>query len=78
MTAARRGRADEADDLLQLLLANACDALGTSTEGIALVEWAERLGALLPGDRLTVRLSIEGDGRRAELEGGKRWTDVRA
>lgn len=37
MTAARRGRADEADDLLQLLLANACDALGSSTEGIALV-----------------------------------------
>lgn len=37
MTADRQQRADEADDLLQLLLANACDALGTTTEGIALV-----------------------------------------
>jgi len=33
----RRRRADEADDLLQLLLKNACDALGETTEGIALV-----------------------------------------
>jgi len=33
----RRQRADEADGLLQLLLANACDALGATTEGIALV-----------------------------------------
>ncbi len=33
----RRERADEADELLQLLLTNASDALGVTTEGIALV-----------------------------------------
>ena len=31
-------------------------------DGIALVEWAERLGALLPHERLTVTLAMEGDG----------------
>lgn len=38
-------------------------------DGIALVEWAERLGALLPTKRLTVTLSMAGDGRRADLQG---------
>ena len=33
----RRVRAREADELLQLLLAKACDALGVPTEGVALV-----------------------------------------
>jgi tRNA threonylcarbamoyladenosine biosynthesis protein TsaE len=45
-------------------------------EGIALVEWAERLGTLLPPDRLTVTLAIEGDGRRARLEGDARFGDL--
>ena len=35
--AERRQRSDESDELLQLLLGKACDALGTPTEGIALV-----------------------------------------
>ena len=38
-------------------------------DGIALVEWAERLGVLLPDERLTVTLAMEGDGRRADLQG---------
>ena len=42
-------------------------------DGIALVEWAERLAALLPRERLTVTLSIEGDGRRADLQGEARF-----
>jgi tRNA threonylcarbamoyladenosine biosynthesis protein TsaE len=46
-------------------------------DGIALVEWAEQLGTLLPRDRLTVTLAVEGDGRRAELQGEARF-DVRA
>jgi tRNA threonylcarbamoyladenosine biosynthesis protein TsaE len=45
-------------------------------EGIALVEWAERLGPLLPRERLTVTLSIEGEGRRAILEGEARFGEV--
>ena len=42
-------------------------------DGIALVEWAERLAGLLPQERLTVTLSIEGDGRRADLQGEARF-----
>jgi len=46
------------------------------TDGIALVEWAERLGTLLPEARLTVTLAIEGDGRRAKLQGDVRFADL--
>jgi tRNA threonylcarbamoyladenosine biosynthesis protein TsaE len=42
-------------------------------DGMALVEWAERLGALLPRERLTVTLAMEGDGRRADLHGDARF-----
>jgi tRNA threonylcarbamoyladenosine biosynthesis protein TsaE len=42
-------------------------------DGTALVEWAERLGALLPRERLTVTLAMEGDGRRANLQGEARF-----
>ena len=45
-------------------------------DGIALIEWAERLGPLLPRERLTVTLSIEGEGRRATLEGEARFGEV--
>ena len=43
------------------------------TDGMALVEWAERLGRLLPRERLTVTLAMEGDGRRADLQGEARF-----
>lgn len=46
-------------------------------DGIALVEWAERLGPLLPADRLTVTLTAEGSGRRAQLDGEARFGDGR-
>jgi tRNA threonylcarbamoyladenosine biosynthesis protein TsaE len=45
-------------------------------DGIALVEWADRLGALLPRERLTVTLAIEGGVRRAELHGEARFGDL--
>lgn len=45
-------------------------------DGIALVEWAERLGTLLPVDRLTVTLAVEGQGRRANLQGEARLGDL--
>lgn len=44
-------------------------------DGVALVEWAERLGPLLPNERLTVTLAIEGNGRRAVLQGDPRFVD---
>ena len=45
-------------------------------DGIALVEWAERLGPLLPRERLTVSLSVEGEGRHAILEGEARFGEI--
>ena len=42
-------------------------------DGVALVEWAERLRTLLPRERLTVTLAMEGDGRRADLQGEARF-----
>ena len=45
-------------------------------DGVALVEWAERLGPLLPRERLTVTLAIAGAGRRAIVEGDSRFGDI--
>jgi len=45
-------------------------------DGVVLVEWAERLGPLLPRERLTVSLSVEGEGRRAILEGDSRFGKI--
>ena len=38
-------------------------------DGIALVEWGRAAGMLLPAERLTVTLAMEGEGRRADLQG---------
>jgi tRNA threonylcarbamoyl adenosine modification protein YjeE len=45
-------------------------------EGIVLIEWPERLGALLPRPALTVTLSINGKARAAVLEGEARFAHV--
>ena len=45
-------------------------------DGVILVEWAERLGPLLPRERLIVSLSVEGGGRRAILEGDSRFGEI--
>jgi tRNA threonylcarbamoyladenosine biosynthesis protein TsaE len=45
-------------------------------DGIALVEWPARLGSLLPRKHLAVTLIIEGDERRATLDGEARFVDV--
>jgi tRNA threonylcarbamoyladenosine biosynthesis protein TsaE len=45
-------------------------------DGVALVEWAERLGPLLPADRLAVSLALDGAGRRAEIDGGARFAGL--
>lgn len=36
---------------------------------LVLIEWPERIASYLPADRLTVRLAVEGEGRRAVLAG---------
>lgn len=43
-------------------------------DGIALVEWPDRLGPLLPGDRLELTMAFDGpETRRAELAGFGAW-----
>ena len=44
-------------------------------EAIVLVEWPERLGPLLPADRLDLRFAFgpQADARRLELDGQGRW-----
>lgn len=46
-------------------------------DGISLVEWPERLGALLPNDRLEVRLAIAGEGeaRTADVAAHGDWRE---
>lgn len=45
-------------------------------DGVVLVEWPERLGGLLPGDRLDLTLSpgAAPERRVARLQGSARWT----
>ena len=45
-------------------------------DGVALVEWAGRLGPLLPRERLTITLSVAGAGRLATLEGDSRFGEI--
>jgi tRNA threonylcarbamoyladenosine biosynthesis protein TsaE len=70
-------------DLYRLETAEQVFELGweeARSDGIVLIEWPERLatasGTLLPRDRLLVTLSIEGDGRRAIIEGDSRFDDL--
>ena len=66
-------------DLYRLEAAEQVFELGweeARADGVALVEWAERLGPLLPVERLSVTLAIEGDGRRAIVQGDSRFGDV--
>ena len=60
----RLGSADEMDEI------GLADAV---TEGAVLVEWPERGEGRLPAERLDIRFEIEGEGRRAEVSGGKAW-----
>ena len=62
-------RLSHADDALELGIEDAF------AEGISVIEWAERLGALLPSDRLDVNLQPgkTADARRAQLIGHGYW-----
>jgi tRNA threonylcarbamoyladenosine biosynthesis protein TsaE len=53
------------DEVLELGLEQ---AFGTA---ICLVEWPDRLGPHLPADALHLQLSVQGEGRRAVLRGGR-------
>ncbi len=58
-------------DLYRLATREDCETVGLDyylgSEGICLVEWAERAGDLLPGTAIRVVLTVEADGRRVEV-----------
>ena len=58
-------RLSHPDDVLELGLA---DALARA---VCLIEWPDRLGRMTPPDAGHLTLSVEGDGRRAVLTGGR-------
>ena len=66
-------------DCYRLADADEVEAAGLAemlaTDGVAVVEWPERLGALTPADRLDLRFAIEADqSRRISLEPhGEPW-----
>jgi tRNA A37 threonylcarbamoyladenosine biosynthesis protein TsaE len=43
--------------------------------GIVLIEWPQRLGALLPKHRLEIELAIAGQGRVARMAGDASWSE---
>lgn len=58
-------RLSHPDDVLELGLT---DAFATA---ICLVEWPERLGPFAPPDAVSLTLTPQGDGRLAQLSGGR-------
>ncbi len=63
-------------DLYRLTTADEAWELGIEqgfAEAICLIEWPERLGRLLPEDRLDLALAIDGEMRRASFAGGDAW-----
>jgi tRNA threonylcarbamoyladenosine biosynthesis protein TsaE len=62
-------------DLYRLSHTSEIEELGLEAafaEAICIVEWPDRLGALAPAEALNITLSVEGEGRRATLEGAGR------
>ena len=63
-------------DLYRLKRAEEAWELGLEdafAEAACLIEWPERLGGLLPHDRLDIALETQGEGRRATMNGRGKW-----
>lgn len=68
-------------DLYRLKSARDLEEIGWEealSSGAAIVEWPERAGAMLPRERLDVRLDRDRTGRRAVLAGGLRRVGLEA
>jgi tRNA threonylcarbamoyl adenosine modification protein YjeE len=66
-------------DLYRLKSARELHELGfreALEDGAVLVEWPERAPEYLPDGTLHLRLSLEGEGRRAKLTGPERWAGI--
>ena len=65
-------RLEQANEAIEL------DIEDAFAEGISLIEWPERLGVLLPAERLDVALDFLADprARRATLTGRGRWAGL--
>lgn len=64
-------------DLYRLKSADEAEEIGlweALEGGAALIEWPERLGDVLPADRLTVEMAFSAVGRRATLTGYGSWS----
>jgi tRNA threonylcarbamoyladenosine biosynthesis protein TsaE len=55
-------RLGDADEVIGLGLD---EVIGT--DGLAYIEWPSRAPEVLPGDRITITLSLEGEGRQVEM-----------
>ena len=60
-------RLERADEAFEIGLDEALE------EGAAVIEWPERLGGRLPGDRLDIDIAISGEGRSARLSPHGAW-----
>lgn len=61
-------RLEKAEEVWELGLEEALDG------GALLIEWPERIAALLPPETLLIRLTSETEGRRALVRGGEEWS----
>ncbi len=61
-------RLEKAEEVWELGFEEALDG------GALLIEWPERIAALLPAQTLLIRLTPETDGRRALVRGGEEWS----
>lgn len=59
-------RLESAEEVWELGFEDALD-------GVALIEWPERIERLLPAETLLVSLSMDGGARRALVRGGDEW-----
>jgi len=59
-------RLEKAEEIWELGFEDALD-------GVSLIEWPERIEALLPQETLLVSLSMDGAARRALVRGGDHW-----
>ena len=59
-------RLEKAEDVWELGFEDALD-------GLSLIEWPERIERMLPTHALRIRLSVDGDARRALVRGGDEW-----